>query len=45
MKNMDHRRMVNLLDKANKRDIWLPYWGDTAFRVLMPSQKLEEKEK
>ena len=32
----DHRRMVNMLDEAKERDVWMPYWEDTAFTVLIP---------
>ena len=42
-KCLDHRQMVNLLDKAKERDIWLPHWGDIAYTVLMPSNRQEEK--
>ncbi len=45
LKCLDHLRMVNLLDEAKERDTWLPYWGDTAFTVLMPLQRVEKKDK
>ncbi len=44
-KHLDHLRMVNLLDKAKERDTWLPYCEDIAFTVLMPPQRVEEKDK
>ena len=35
--------MMNLLEEAKERDAWLLHWGNTAFTVLMPLNKEEEK--
>ena len=42
-KRDDHKRMVNLLDKAKERELWLPHWGDTAYTVSMPTNKKEDE--
>ena len=42
-KRADHIRMVNLLDKAKEKELWLKHWGDTAYTVSMPSNKPDEK--